>query len=124
MERELVESNLEVIKEAVINHKEILIDRENEDKLHSITKKAWDELDDQRAKDRTKFVISKTIAFCPSVLEEDMEVKNAILSISAELITYFQNRQMTPIAELLEEYINNERSKDSLLSDYNYKEGF
>jgi hypothetical protein len=124
MERELVESNLEVIKEAVIHHKEILIDRENEDRLHSISKKAWDDLDDQRAKDRTKFVISKTIAFSPSVLEEDMEVKNAILSISAELITYFQNRQMTPIAELLEEYIKNERSKDSLLSDYNYKEGF
>jgi hypothetical protein len=31
---------------------------------------------------------------------------------------------MSPIAELFDEYIKNEKSKDTLLSDYNYKEGY
>jgi hypothetical protein len=124
MERELVEKNLQVIRRAVIDHKEILVDKKNQDMLHCITKKQWEELDDQRSKDRTKFVISKTVAFFPSVFEEDMEVKDSILAISSEIITYFNNRQMSPIAELFDEYIKNEKSKDTLLSDYNYKEGY
>ena len=122
MEREMVEKNLEVIRDAVTHHKEILIDMENQDVLHTVSKETWDG-SDHRRRDRTKFVISKTIAFCPSVFEEDMGMKDAIMGISSELMTYFRDRQMTPLAELMEEYIKNEKSKDDLHFDYNYKEG-
>ena len=50
-------------------------------------------------------------------------MKDAIMGISSELMTYFRDRQMTPLAELMEEYIKNEKSKDDLHFDYNYKEG-
>lgn len=123
MEREIVYKNLQVLREAVMHHQEILIDTEDQDILIVISPKEWKEENNQRRKDRTKFVISKTIAYCPSVFEEDMGLKDSIFSMSKELIKYFNDRQMGPLAELMHEYIKNEKDKDAMLFDYYYKKG-
>ena len=123
MEREIVYKNLEVLKRAVMEHQEILVDKDNEDILTAVSSKQWEEMKDTKRKNRSKFVVSKTIAFCPSVFEEDTAMKESILAITSELMSYFNDHQMGPLAELMQEYIKNEKSKDALLFDYHYKQG-
>lgn len=121
MEREIVSNNLMAIKEAVMNRQEILVDLHHQDMLTVCSKESWENLKDQQRKDRTKFVISKTIAYCPSVFEQDVEIRDLLFSISDKLIAYFQMRQMGPLAELMKELISNEKAKDALFHDYEQK---
>ncbi len=121
MEREIVSKNLMMIKEAVLNNQEILVDLHNQDLLTTCSKESWENLKDIQRKDRTKFVISKTIAYCPSVFEQDVEIRDLLFSISDKLIAYFKMRQMGPLAELMTELITNEKNKDSIYNDYTQK---
>ena len=121
MEREVVTKNLNIIKDAVMKHQELLVDLHNEDMLTLSSKESWENLDDQQRKDRTKFVISKTIAYCPSVFEQDVEIRDLLCSMSDQLINYFNKRQMGPLAELMQDLINTEKSKDALYHDYQQK---
>ncbi len=121
MEREIVYKNLNVIKDAVIDRLEILVDLHNQDLLTTSSKESHKNLKDVQRKDRTKFVISKTIAYCPSVLEQDVEIRDLLFSMSDKLISYFNERQMRPLAELMNEMISNEKLKDSWYSDFENK---
>lgn len=118
MERELVYKNLAVIEDAVKNHQEILVDSNNQDMLTKVSPQVWEQLNDRRQKDRTKFVISKTIAYCPSVFEEDMEMRDEMFALSQKMIIYFNERQMGPLAELMNDLIMNEKKKDASYHDY------
>ena len=118
MERELVYKNLAVIGDAVKNHQEILVDSNNQDMLTKVSPQVWEQLNDRRQKDRTKFVISKTIAYCPSVFEEDMEMRDEMFALSQKMIIYFNERQMGPLAELMNDLVMNEKKKDASYHDY------
>ena len=118
----MVSKNLEVIIDAVVSNKELLVSEHNQDEIMSVPTIKWEGID-QRRKDRTKFVISKTIAFCPTLFDEDAGMRDKIAKIYTKLIKYLNDRQMTPLAELMEETIAKEKSKDSALFDYYYKEG-
>ncbi|MCH9619078.1 MAG: hypothetical protein SP4CHLAM5_12240 [Chlamydiia bacterium] len=118
MERELVYKNLAVIEDAVKNHQEILVDSNNQDMLTKVSPQVWEQLNDRRQKDRTKFVISKTIAYCPSVFEEDMEMRDEMFALSQKMIIYFNERQMGPLAELMNDLVMNEKKKDASYHDY------
>jgi hypothetical protein len=118
MERELVYKNLAVIEDAVKNHQEILVDESNQDLLTKVSPQVLEQLNDRRQKDRTKFVISKTIAYCPSVFEEDMEMRDEMFALSQKMIIYFNERQMGPLAELMNDLVMNERKKDASYHDY------
>lgn len=121
MERELVYKNLAVIEDAVKHNVEILIDSSNQDLLIKVSSKEWSMISDHRRIDRTKFVISKTIAYCPSVFEEDMEIRDEMFAISHKLIEYFNKRHMGPLAELMNELVMNERRRDAFYHDYHHK---
>lgn len=118
MERELVYKNLAVIEEAVKHHQEILVDINNQDLLTKVSPQVWEQLKDQRQKDRAKFVISKTIAYCPSVFEEDMEIRDEMFALSLQIVQYFNERQMGPLAELMNDLVMNEKKKDAGYHDY------
>ena len=121
METEIVTKNLNVIKEAVMHHQELLVDLHDHDILSLSSKDSWENLEDQQRKDRTKFVISKTIAYCPSVFEQDVEIRDLLCAMSDRLINYFRKRQMGPLAELMQDLINTEKTKDAIFHDYQQK---
>lgn len=123
MERELVYKNLAVIEEAVKQNAEILIDSSNSNALMKVSSQEMERIADHRRIDRTKFVISKTIAYCPSVFEEDMEIRDELFAISHKIIIYFTKRNMTPLAELMNELVKNERERDASFHDYHRKQG-
>ena len=118
MERELVYKNLAVIEDAVKNHQEMLLDNSNKNLLIKVSPQVWEAESDKSQRDRTKFVISKTIAYGPSVFEEDMEIRDEFFAMSSLLVTYFTERQMGPLAELMNELIMNEKRKDASYHDY------
>ncbi|MCH9811218.1 hypothetical protein K0U07_00470 [bacterium] len=123
MERELVYKNLAVIEEAVKQNAEILVDSSDSNLLVKVSSKEWESISDHRRKDRTKFVISKVIAYCPSVFEEDMEIRDEMFAISHKLVEYFTKRNMAPLAELMNELVMNERERDAFYHDYHRKQG-
>ncbi len=117
MERELVYKNLEIIKEAVLHHQEILIDIDDQNKLTVVSPQIWEKAD-FRLKERSRFMISKTISFCPSVFEENANLRDTLFTLSADLVKYFNQRGMGELAELLYELIHNEMEKDGSHHDY------
>ena len=117
MERELVFKNLEVIEEAVLHNQEILIDTDDVSILTVVTPQIWEGAD-ARHKERSKFMISKTISFCPSVFEENANLRDSLFMMSANIIKYFNQREMGAIADLLYELIQNEMQKDGSHHDY------
>jgi hypothetical protein len=118
MEREIVYKNLVALKEAVANHLELLPDSHDKNSLKVVSSKVWNEEKNKKLKEGAKFLISKTIAYCPSVIDEDMQMKNSIMSISTQLIKYLEERNMGQLAELMGDLITNEKRKDIFLMDY------
>jgi hypothetical protein len=117
MERETVYRNLEAIKEAVIHHQEILVDLNDENILTVVPNLVWEKADHQ-LKDRSRFIISKTITFSPSVFEEDQGLQDTFFALFNQFVTYFNRRKMAPITELLHDLILNEMQKDGSHHDY------
>ncbi len=118
MEREYVYKNLTALKEATANHLELLVDSADKNSLKVVSSKVWNEEKNRKLKEAAKFLISKTIAYCPSVIDEDMEMKNSIMSISSQLINYLEQRKMGHLAELMADLITNEKRKDTFHMDY------
>ena len=118
MEREIVYKNLKTIKEAVANHLELVVDSEDKNSLKAVSSKVCSDEKNRKFKEAAKFLISKTIAYCPSVIEEDMQMKNSIMSVSTELIKYLGERKMGHLAELMTDLITNEKRKDISHMDY------
>jgi|GEM_PF-2808649 len=118
MEREFVYKNLTALKEAVEGHLELLADSLDKNRLKVVSSKVWNEEKNKKLKEGAKFLISKTIAYCPSVIDEDMQMKHSIMSISTQLIHYLEERNMGQLAELMADLITNEKRKDIFLMDY------
>lgn len=123
MEQELVTKNLEILLDALENNAEMLINRENQDILQIVPKEDFESIENRRDRDRAKFVISKTVAYSPSAFEEDASMHEKFIAQSDNLINYLNQRQMTPIAELVHELVANEKKRDSSHMDYRYKHG-
>ena len=123
MEKEQVYANLAVIYEAVKSNKEILIDRSNGNILQAVSLKEWERVQDIERKDRTKFIISKTLGYCSSIFEENMEIRDGFFGNSQKIVVYFHKRKMGALAELVNELVIKEKERDVLYHDYHREQG-
>lgn len=117
MEIESVLNNLNAIKEAVTGHHELTVNASNENSLEVVSAEEFNSNISSEHKDKAKFLVSKTISFSPAAFEENAEIKEEVFAHVNEWATYFNNRGMSPIAELMTDLVKNEKARDSWYHD-------
>ena len=116
MNKELFIINFNMIKKAVTNNLELLATDKNS--LQAVSAKEWNEHKNMKARESSYFLISKTIAYCVSVFEEDMQITNMISTMSSELTTYLMKRHMSYLAGFVKDFTSYQKGKSTSHIDF------